>query len=144
MPARERFPGVTQGRRRNMAAIRSKNTKPEMFIRKELHRRGYRFRLHSRRLPGKPDLVFASRRKIIEVRGCFWHGHGCSLGQIPAARQNYWLPKLEATRVRDAANVAALELAGWSVMECWECDIRANGLATVDALSRFLDTGQSG
>lgn len=87
---RRAFEGVSEGRRRNMQANRSKDTKPETTIRRLLHAEGYRFRIHRYDLPGRPDIVFPSRRVIIEVRGCFWHGHGCRLGQLPGNRQDYW------------------------------------------------------
>ncbi|RWC46085.1 MAG: DNA mismatch endonuclease Vsr [Mesorhizobium sp.] len=138
-PKRPTFEGVTEGRRRNMQANKSKDTKPELTIRHTLHRLGYRYRLHRRDLPGKPDLVFPSRRKIVEVRGCFWHGHGCSpLGRIPKARTDYWEPKIFGNRERDAKNLAALRLLGWDVLEVWECDIRCSPYEVTAALVEFL------
>src|SRR5438128_255846 len=108
------FEGVAPGRRRNMQANRSKDTKPELMVRRLLHGLGYRFTLHGKGLPGRPDIVFSARRKVVEVRGCFWHAHGCfPIGQPPKSRAEYWRPKLKATRERDAKHLAALQCAGW-------------------------------
>jgi DNA mismatch endonuclease Vsr len=134
---------TTLGRRRNMAAIRSKDTKPELYVRRELHRLGFRYRTHRSDLPGRPDLVFPARRKIIEVRGCFWHAHGCALGQIPTSRLDYWGPKLIATKERDARNLLALVEQGWTVVEIWECEVRADGPGIIGRLVDFLEA-QSG
>lgn len=122
-----------------MQANRAKDTKPEMTVRRLLHALGYRFRLHRRDLPGRPDLVFIGRRKIIEVRGCFWHGHGCfPLGQRPQSRTDYWGPKIEGNRSRDLRNVMKLRGLGWEVLEVWECRVRAGGDALRDELVTFL------
>ena len=107
-----------------MAAVRSKDTKPERFVRRELHARGYRFRLHRPDLPGKPDIVFPSRRRAIFVNGCFWHGHDCPRGALPATRREFWEPKIAGNKARDAENQSRLEAAGWSVLVVWECDLR--------------------
>lgn len=134
-----RFEGVSEGRRRNMQANRSKDTRPELAVRKHLHARGYRFRLHRTDLPGRPDIIFAPRKAIIEVRGCFWHGHGCSpLGKIPASRPEYWIPKIESTKQRDAKNMATLCDMGWRVLEIWECDIRSQFDVVADQIDIFL------
>ncbi|WP_277926049.1 very short patch repair endonuclease [Sphingomonas lacusdianchii] len=122
--SRPSFPGVTIARRRNMQANRSKNTKPELLVRRYLHANGFRYRLHRRDLPGSPDITLAKFRSVVEVRGCFWHGHGCKLGKLPSARQDYWHSKIVATKARDEANRAALEAAGWRVIEVWECSLR--------------------
>lgn len=108
-----------------MSGIRGKDTKPEMVVRRLLHRLGYRFRLHGKDLPGKPDLVFTARRKVVFVHGCFWHGHGCKVGRLPKSRTEYWLAKINGNRDRDSESVSKLEAAGWSVLVLWECDIRA-------------------
>lgn len=135
---------VTPGRRNNMVANRSKNTKPELAIRSALHRLGYRFRLHRAELPGKPDIVFPGRRKIVEVRGCFWHGHACRLGQLPRARQDYWLPKIARTKERDGDNVCALMSLGWEVLEIWECEVRDAGSDLESRLVKFLGPAKAG
>lgn len=133
------FENVSAGRRRNMQANRSKDTRPELALRKLLHQRGYRFRLHHKKLPGKPDIVFPSRQKAVEVRGCFWHGHGCHpLGQIPRTRPEYWQPKILGNRERDIRNMKALKSAGWEVLEVWECEVRADPLKVLGRLIRFL------
>lgn len=111
-------------RRRIMQAVKSKDTTPEWIVRRLLHRLGYRYRLHVRTLPGKPDLVFPSRRKIVFVHGCFWHGHGCRIGQPPKSRLDYWLPKLDANKARDERKQAQLEAQGWSVLVIWQCETK--------------------
>lgn len=108
----------------NMSRIRSKDTKPEMLIRRLLHGLGYRYRLHRRDLPGAPDLVFPSRRKVILVHGCFWHHHtGCVDGRVPKSREDYWVPKLRRNVERDRLNIGKLRRGGWKVMKLWECEI---------------------
>lgn len=112
-------------RSRRMALVRSEDTKPEREVRRLLHRMGFRYRLHGRDLPGRPDIVFRSRRKVVFVHGCFWHRHeGCSLARLPKSRLDFWLPKLEGNRQRDGKNIAALVAKGWSVLVVWECEIR--------------------
>lgn len=114
-------------RSERMGRIQNKDTKPEMRIRKIVHGMGYRYRLHKANLPGKPDLVFAGRRKVIFVHGCFWHRHpdpSCSLARLPKSKLDFWIPKLEANRQRDEANVRKLEQAGWDVLTIWECQLR--------------------
>ena len=111
-------------RSRTMSAVRSKHTKPELFVRRGLHARGFRFRLHRRDLPGKPDIVFPSRKCAIFVNGCFWHGHECSSGALPATRREYWEEKIKRNKARDARNQGKLEAAGWNVMVVWECDLK--------------------
>jgi DNA mismatch endonuclease, patch repair protein len=112
-------------RRRCMAAIRGRDTKPEMLVRSLVHRMGYRFRLHRKDLPGKPDLVFPSRRKVIFVHGCFWHQHsGCRFATRPVTRRAFWDAKLHANRRRDWRNQRKLRGLGWGVMVVWECQTR--------------------
>ena len=106
----------------NMRAIRSKGMRPELKVRSIVHRLGYRFRLHRNDLPGKPDLVFASRRKVIFVHGCFWHSHGCRISHTPKSNADYWGPKLERNVLRDQRNIQALRAAGWSSFVIWECE----------------------
>ncbi|MFW0770280.1 very short patch repair endonuclease [Arthrobacter koreensis] len=116
-------------RSRNMSRIRSKNTKPELKVRRLLHRSGYRFRLHGAAaggsLPGKPDLVFAGRRKVIFVNGCFWHTHSCPAGtHAPATNPEFWAAKRARTVERDEAALRALASAGWEALVVWECELR--------------------
>ena len=113
-------------RSRNMSAIRSKGMKPELAVRRLAHKLGYRFRLHSADLPGKPDLVFASRRAAIFVHGCFWHQHRsrtCKIVRTPKTNLNYWRKKLAGNVRRDAQNKAKLRSIGWRVMVIWECSL---------------------
>ncbi len=122
----------------NMRQIRSKNTAPELLLRRMLHRLGYRFRLHRKDLPGKPDLVFPSRRKVIFVHGCFWHQHsGCREGRVPLSRREYWEPKLGRNQARDAASQASLEEQGWQCLVIWECEMKDTAAALRTA-KRFL------
>lgn len=108
-----------------MSRVRSKDTTPEMIVRRLVHSMGYRYRLHGRRLPGKPDLVFASRRKVIFVHGCFWHQHeGCRKARVPGTRHDYWLPKLARNVERDQEHIARLHALGWEVLVVWECEIK--------------------
>ena len=111
----------------NMRAIRSKGMQPELKVRSIAHRLGYRFRLHRKDLPGKPDLVFASRRKVIFVHGCFWHSHDCKSAHVPRSNQEYWRPKLERNKTRDGKNIEALEAKGWQCLVIWECEVRDEG-----------------
>lgn len=106
-----------------MSRIRSKNTKPELAVRRLLHRLGYRFRLHASDLKGKPDIVLRPRRALVFVHGCYWHGHACRVAGKPAqSNVDYWGPKISRTRERDAANRACLEAEGWRVFVAWECE----------------------
>ena len=111
-------------RRRIMQSVKQKDTAPEMVVRRLLHAAGYRYRLHRKDLPGRPDIVFGGRRKVIFVHGCFWHAHGCSKGQAPKSKVNYWGPKLAQNAERDARNVRSLEEAGWQVLTVWECETK--------------------
>ena len=114
-----------------MRQIRSRDTKPEMLIRRGIHRLGYRFRLHGKKLPGKPDMTLPRYHTVIQVRGCFWHGHNCNDGHAPKSHQHYWRPKLEANKERDAKNDRLLESMGWKVIIVWECSISSEeGLTT--------------
>jgi DNA mismatch endonuclease (patch repair protein) len=108
-----------------MSTVRNRDTKPEMVVRRTLHALGYRYRLHRADLPGKPDIVFPGRKKIIFVHGCFWHGHkDCKFAKPPKSRMDYWLPKLERNRLRDEDALAALQQRGWGVLVVWECEIK--------------------
>jgi DNA mismatch endonuclease (patch repair protein) len=111
-------------RSENMSRIRSKNTRPEMTIRKLIWSMGYRYRLHRKDLPGKPDLVFSGRHKVLFVHGCFWHAHTCKEGiRNPKSNQGYWLAKRQHNIERDKIAVNELEKAGWDVMVIWECEL---------------------
>lgn len=125
-------------RSERMARIRSKDTKPEMRVRQLMHRLGYRFRLHRKDLPGCPDLVFPSRRKVVFVHGCFWHAHeGCKIANRPKSQRSFWDAKFERNKLRDAANQQALKQDGWMVCTVWECETK--GLARLAfRLSKFL------
>ncbi|MBF6561047.1 MAG: DNA mismatch endonuclease Vsr [Candidatus Binataceae bacterium] len=123
-------------RSRMMAGIRAKDTQPEMRVRRAIHSAGLRFRLHRADLPGKPDLVFPSTRRIILVQGCFWHGHRCLKGRIPADNRKYWKEKILSNRARDKRNIRRLRSKGWKVAQIWECTVRKCGEA--ELLSRLL------
>ena len=129
-------------RSRTMRAIRSKDMKPELAVRRMAHAMGYRYRLHRHDLPGRPDLVFPGRRKVIFVHGCFWHQHAdpkCKLAHAPRSNLDYWKPKLARTQERDKRNCAALEEAGWGVLVVWECEVKtADGL--VERVRGFLES----
>jgi len=107
-----------------MSRIGPKNTAPEVIVRRLLHRLGYRFRLHRKDLPGTPDIALSGRKVAIQVHGCFWHAHGCKIGQPPKSRPEYWLPKLAANRARDAAKSAELLALGWRPITVWQCETR--------------------
>lgn len=111
----------------NMRAIRLKNTKPELIIRRLLHGGGYRYRLHVKELPGKPDIVFTKRRKVIFVHGCFWHKHpneNCDDSRLPRSNLSYWGPKITKNVTRDAEHIDVLKALGWSVLVIWECETK--------------------
>ncbi|MGZ8906562.1 MAG: very short patch repair endonuclease [Methylobacter sp.] len=120
-----------------MARIRSKNTRPEKTVRSILHRMGYRFRLHRKDLPGKPDIVLPKHKKIILIHGCFWHGHTCQLASKPKSNSAYWSEKIAGNKVRDLRNESLLQQQGWIVLVLWECEIRAmEGI--VDKIAAFM------
>lgn len=124
-----------------MARIRGKDTKPELTVRRLVHAMGYRYRLHDRRLPGTPDLVFTGRRKVILVHGCFWHRHeSCPLARLPKTRRNFWKPKLEGNKQRDQRKMAELEELGWQVLVVWECETR-DKVDLAARVRRFLNNG---
>lgn len=130
--------GVSPGIRKSMQGNKAKDTKPEIAVRRVLHRLGYRFRLHSKDLPGRPDLVFGRRRKVVEVRGCYWHGHGCKIGQPALSNTAYWGPKIARNKLRDAANLKALRESGWDVFEVWECRLQLHPAEVEIDLAAFL------
>lgn len=116
---------VSDARRRNMAAIKSRDTKPELQVRSALHRAGFRFRLHRSDLPGKPDIVLPKYHTVIFVHGCFWHHHGCANSKIPKTRRSFWEQKLLANRARDKRQRRALQRLGWKVLTIWECQVQS-------------------
>jgi DNA mismatch endonuclease (patch repair protein) len=117
---------TSEERSKRMSLIRSRNTRPEMFVRQSLHSSGLRYRLHGKNLPGRPDLVFASRKLVIFVNGCFWHGHKCKIGHIPKSNSAFWAEKIFRNRSRDARTVRALRRSGWKVCLVWECGLTAH------------------
>lgn len=127
-------------RSRMMAGIRGRNTKPEIAIRKGLHARGFRFRLHGEGLAGRPDIVLAKYRAVIFVQGCFWHGHGCALFKWPATRPAFWKDKIESNIARDARTKRMLIQQEWRVMRIWECALRGPHKVGID---QVLDTTAS-
>jgi DNA mismatch endonuclease (patch repair protein) len=128
-------------RRRCMSAIKGKNTKPEMAVRRMLHSLGYRYRLHVPSLPGKPDLVFSRRKKVIFVHGCFWHRHNCKLGKpVPKTNSDFWMDKLMENRKRDKKHYMNLKSMGWDVLVVWECNVRSGKLdSLLKKITNFLD-----
>jgi len=128
-------------RSENMRRIRSKNTKPELEVRSLIHRMGYRYRLHGK-LPGKPDMIFSSRKKVIFIHGCFWHQHidgNCNITRIPKSNLDFWIPKLERTKNRDRENLEKLKEMGWDHLIIWECQIKDKEIireSVIDFLSK--------
>ena len=109
-----------------MSRIRGTDTRPELLVRSALHRAGFRFRLHTKGLPGRPDIVLARHGVVIFIHGCFWHRHGCTLSSEPATRRKFWQAKFEANVARDARNARALRKLGWRVLTVWECALRTH------------------
>ena len=134
-------------RSRMMAAITSKNTKPEMVVRSSLHDRGFRYRLHEKKLPGKPDMVLSKYGAVIEVRGCFWHRHLCKNFKWPKTRKQFWKEKLESNHCRDNRNRKALEDLGWRVLVIWECAILSSSekqvAELIDTVSDWIKGSES-
>lgn len=122
-----------------MAKVRTKNTQPELLVRKIAFSMGYRYRLHQKELPGTPDLVFPGRRKVIFVHGCFWHAHSCRRGRAPSSNTEYWLPKLARNVTRDKKVRSELVRQGWKVLVIWECQLKKP--ATIARrIQKFLDS----
>lgn len=107
-----------------MAGIKNKNTQPEKLLRSYLHHSGFRFRIHGKNLPGKPDIILPRYQAVILVHGCFWHGHGCHLFKWPATRKEFWREKIEGNCKRDTKNINELKKMGWRVAVLWECELR--------------------
>lgn len=131
-------------RSRMMAGIRGKNTKPEMIIRRGLHVKGFRYLLHDKRLPGKPDLVFPKYRAVIFVHGCFWHGHDCHLFKWPKTRRGFWRKKIERNREIDEGAISALKQSGWRCCVIWECSLKSPTrlpiAGTIERIAHWLDS----
>lgn len=117
-----------------MSRIRCKNTKPELTLRSLLHRQGFRFRLHGRELPGRPDIVFPRHKAVVFVHGCFWHGHTCRYFRWPASRPEFWRAKIGRNQFNDAATLDALQQMGWRVAVVWECALRGKSVQDVNDL----------
>ena len=130
-----------QVRSRVMARIRSKDTQPELHVRRAVWAEGFRYRLHQRRLPGAPDLAFAKYRLAVFIHGCFWHQHGCAKTSRPSSNTEYWDNKLDGNVARDARNQAHLKEIGWTVITIWECNLRqdTNGLLRLLESYRLLE-----
>ncbi|OQB42426.1 MAG: Very short patch repair protein [Candidatus Latescibacteria bacterium ADurb.Bin168] len=130
-------PLTPEQRSERMSRVRAADTKPEMLVRRMAHALGFRYRLHVKTLPGCPDLVFSSRRKVIFVHGCFWHQHGCGRYRMPRTRKRFWNKKLKTNVQRDAENYNQLAGAGWEVLVVWECEV-ADPVRLVGTLTSFL------
>lgn len=124
-----------------MALIRSTDSKFELRVRSALHKLGYRYRKHDRNLPGKPDLVFPSRRKAVFLNGCFWHGHRCRLGRLPKSHSDYWFSKISSNRERDQKNEKSLQAMQWTSMSVWECELGQFD-EMISRIERFLQDGE--
>lgn len=122
-------------RSRMMAGIRGKDTRPEMMVRRALHRLGFRFRLHDARLPGRPDIVLPRHRAAVLVHGCFWHGHGCHMFRWPASRAGFWRDKIGRNQSRDAAAFLEMDALGWRQAVIWECALSGRGRLPVDQVA---------
>lgn len=112
------------GRSKIMSKVRSKDTKPEMLVRRRLHSLGFRYRLHRKELPGSPDLVFPSLKKVLFVHGCYWHGHDCRWGKLPKSNTSFWEEKIAANVGRDERNIRDLKRLGWETFTVWQCELR--------------------
>lgn len=128
-------------RRRIMQSVKSKDTGPELVVRRLLHGMGYRYRLHRKDLPGRPDIALGSRRKAIFVHGCFWHGHKCPKGRLPKSRLDYWQPKIDKNRERDRAKEEHLKSLGWSVLTIWQCETKSLEALAI-RLQDFVDSDE--
>ncbi len=127
-------------RSRMMAGIGGRNTSPELLIRSLLHRNGYRFRLHRKDLPGKPDIVLKKYRAVILIHGCFWHGHRCHMFKWPKSNADFWCTKILANVKRDRRAIAALDMAGWRILTIWECGLRGPRAIVPDVLFRRISS----
>lgn len=125
-------------RSRMMSGIHSRDTRPEMLIRKALYAQGFRYRLHDKTLPGKPDLVFPKYKAVVFIHGCFWHGHDCRFFKVPQTRTDFWLAKIAGNRQRDERQLALLRQAGWRVLLVWECATRKRGHLSFDMMIDYV------
>ena len=121
-----------------MSRVRSKDTKPELLIRKSLHAQGFRYRLHGRGIPGKPDIVFPRYESVVFVNGCFWHGHGCRRFSWPSSNTEFWKSKIGQNIVRDKENMVRLEELGWRVLIVWECAIRGRKRWAIEVIVEMI------
>lgn len=132
-----------EARSRNMSLIQSKNTKPELLVRKYLFNRGLSFRLHDKRLPGKPDLIFPKYKTVVFVNGCFWHHHSCRYGTTPKTNTDFWLNKFKKNKDRDKQNYKDLTSSGWNVIVVWECELKIETREiTLKSLYENITTGR--
>ena len=132
-------PLTPEQRKKTMQHVKDKDTGPEMTIRRLVHKMGYRYGLHRKDLPGKPDMVFTSRKKIIFIHGCFWHGHNCKSGRKkPRTNENYWVSKIEKNKKRDVINRKKLKEMGWNILVIWECEIN-DILKIKNKIEQFLN-----
>ncbi|MFS8123286.1 very short patch repair endonuclease [Rhizobium sp. BR 250] len=125
-------------RSRMMSGIRGKDTKPELLVRKALHAAGFRYRLHERTLPGKPDMVFPKYSAVVFVHGCFWHGHDCHLFRMPSTRTEFWQAKISGNVARDVRAITLLRETGWRVGTVWECALKGREKLPVDDIAATL------
>lgn len=131
--------GQRLSRSETMRRVKGKDTSPEIAVRSMLHRMGYRFRLHRQDLPGKPDIVFPTRKKVVFINGCFWHGHDCVRGaRVPKTNRKYWIEKIRRNMERDKKSSADLRIIGWKCLVVWECQIKRTA-AIEKTLARFLN-----
>ncbi|WP_372083818.1 very short patch repair endonuclease [Tistrella mobilis] len=132
---------LTQAQRRlNMSRVRGKNTRPELILRKGLHARGLRFRIHRKDIPGRPDLAFISARAVVFVHGCFWHGHRCPLFKVPETRTEFWMNKILANMHRDEIVARQLQAEGWRSLVVWECALRGRGRLPLQTVLDLTET----
>ena len=130
-------------RRHIMRSVKQKDTGPELLIRRALLRLGYRFRLHAKELPGRPDIVFPGRRKVVFIHGCFWHGHDCRKGKLPQTRTEYWIPKIEGNKTRDERVLNELRNVGWESLVVWQCEV-ARMEQALHTITHFLGPPKGG
>lgn len=136
----EKVAEIREARSAQMRLIKSKDTKPELLVRRALFALGYRYRLHVKGLPGNPDLVFPARKKVIFIHGCFWHRHeGCRKSRVPKSRLDYWIPKFAANVQRDHKNQQDLAHTGWEALVIWECELK-NAEAVIARAVSFLES----